>query len=42
MSEAIATRVAEIRAMETQQATSRRRLDGLFHSMLYREFQGEL
>lgn len=37
-----ATRVAEIRAMETQQASSRRRLDDLFHSLLHRAFQGEL
>ncbi|HJT21322.1 MAG TPA: restriction endonuclease subunit S [Nitrospira sp.] len=37
-----AARVAEIRAMETQQATSRRRLDDLFHSLLHRAFRGEL
>lgn len=38
----LAARVAEIRAMETQQAASRRRLDDLFHSMLHRAFQGDL
>ncbi len=37
-----AARVAEIRAMEAQQAASRRRLDDLFHSMLHRAFNGEL
>jgi hypothetical protein len=35
-------RVAEIRAMEAQQAASRRRLEDLFQSMLHRAFQGEL
>jgi hypothetical protein len=34
--------VAEIRAMEAQQATSRRQLDDLFQSMLHRAFNGEL
>ena len=33
---------AEIRALESQQAASRRRLDGLFQSMLHRAFQGGL
>lgn len=37
-----AARVAEIRALETQQAASRRRLDDLFQSMLHRAFRGEL
>jgi len=37
-----AARVAEIRAMEAQQAASRRRLDDLFQSMLHRTFRGEL
>jgi hypothetical protein len=36
-----AARVAEIRAIETQQAVSRR-LDALFASLLHRAFQGEL
>lgn len=35
-----AVRVAEIRAMEAQQAASRRRLDDLFASLLHRAFQG--
>jgi len=37
-----AARVSEIRAMQAEQATSRRRLDDLFHSMLHRAFQGQL
>jgi hypothetical protein len=37
-----AAHVAEIRAMEAEQAASRRRLDDLFHSMLHRAFNGEL
>lgn len=37
-----AARVAEIRAMQAEQATSRRRLDDLFQSMLHRAFQGRL
>ena len=37
-----AQRVAEIRALETAQATSRTRLDALFQSMLHRAFNGEL
>lgn len=37
-----AARVAEIRALESQQAASRRRLDDLFQSMLHRAFRGEL
>lgn len=36
-----AARVAEILAMETQQAASGQRLDELFQSMLHRAFQGE-
>jgi len=34
--------VAKIRALESVQATSRQRLDDLFHSLLQRAFQGEL
>jgi type I restriction enzyme, S subunit len=37
-----ASRVAEIRELEGEQATSRRRLDDLFQSMLHRAFNGEL
>jgi type I restriction enzyme, S subunit len=37
-----AARVSDIRAMQAEQAASRRRLDDLFHSMLHRAFQGEL
>jgi type I restriction enzyme S subunit len=37
-----AARVAEIRAMEAEQAVSRCRLDDLFQSMLHRAFNGEL
>ena len=37
-----AARVAEIRAMEAEQAASRHRLDGLFQSLLHRAFNGEL
>ena len=37
-----AARVAEIRALETAQAASRKRLDDLFHSLLHRAFQGQL
>lgn len=37
-----AQRVAEIRGMEAAQATSRARLDALFHSTLHRAFNGEL
>jgi type I restriction enzyme, S subunit len=37
-----AQRVAEIRALETAQATSRTRLDALFQSMLHCAFNGEL
>jgi type I restriction enzyme S subunit len=37
-----AARVSEIRAMQTEQATSRRRLDALFHSLLHRAFSGDL
>ena len=37
-----AARVSEIRAMQAEQAASRRRLDDLFQSMLHRAFNGEL
>lgn len=37
-----ASRVSDIRAMQADQAASRRRLDDLFQSMLHRAFQGEL
>lgn len=37
-----ASRVSEIRAMQSEQAASRRRLDDLFQSMLHRAFQGDL
>lgn len=37
-----AARVSEIRAMQTDQAASRRRLEHLFQSLLHRAFQGEL
>jgi type I restriction enzyme S subunit len=37
-----ADRVAEVRALEAQQAASRRRLDDLFQSLLHRAFRGEL
>ena len=37
-----AQRVAEIRELESGQAGSRERLDGLFQSMLHRAFNGEL
>lgn len=37
-----AASVSDIRAMQAEQASSRRRLDDLFHSMLHRAFQGEL
>jgi type I restriction enzyme S subunit len=37
-----AARVSEIRAMQAEQAASRRGLDGLFQSLLHRAFQGEL
>jgi hypothetical protein len=37
-----AARVTEVRALETQQAASRRRLDDLFQSLLHRAFRGEL
>jgi type I restriction enzyme S subunit len=36
-----AVRVSEIRAMQAEQATSRRRLDDLFQSLLHRAFEGE-
>jgi len=37
-----AARVSEIRAVQAEQATSRRRLENLFQSMLHRAFKGEL
>lgn len=37
-----ATKVAEIRELEAEQAATRRRLDDLFQSLLHRAFQGEL
>lgn len=37
-----AARPPDIRAMPSEQADSRRRLDDLFHSMLHRAFQREL
>jgi type I restriction enzyme S subunit len=37
-----AARVSEIRAVQAEQATSRRRLDELFQSLLHRAFKGEL
>ena len=37
-----AARVSEIRAMQAEQAASRRRLEHLFQSLLHRAFQGEL
>jgi type I restriction enzyme, S subunit len=37
-----AARVSEIRALETEQTVSNRRLDDLFQSMLHRAFSGEL
>jgi type I restriction enzyme, S subunit len=37
-----AKRMTEIRELEATQATSRRRLDGLFHSVLHSAFNGEL
>ena len=38
----LAARVSEVRALQAEQATSRRRLDELFQSLLHRVFQGEL
>ena len=37
-----AVRMSEIRAMQAEQAASRRRLEKLFQSMLHRAFNGEL
>jgi response regulator RpfG family c-di-GMP phosphodiesterase len=37
-----ASRVFEIRALESSQSSSRKNLDALFQSMLHRAFQGEL
>ncbi len=42
MQKEFAARVSEIRAMQAEQATSRRRLDDLFQSMLHGAFQGDL
>lgn len=39
---AFSTRVAEIRALEAEQANSRKRLDDLFQSLLQRAFSGDL
>jgi hypothetical protein len=38
----LAARVSEIRAVQAEQSASRRRLDDLFQSMLYRAFEEEL
>jgi type I restriction enzyme S subunit len=37
-----AGRVSEIRAIQTEQSASRRRLEDMFQSLLHRAFQGEL
>lgn len=37
-----ASRVSEIRALESSQSSSRKNLDALFQSMVHRAFQGEL
>ena len=42
LQEQFAMRVTEIRVLEAEQASSRRRLDDLFQSLLHREFQGDL
>jgi type I restriction enzyme, S subunit len=42
LQEVFAARVTEIRVMPAEQAASRRRLDDLFRSVLYRAFSGEL
>ena len=42
LQEEYSARVAEIRQLEAAQATSRKRLDELFQSLLHRAFQGEL
>jgi type I restriction enzyme, S subunit len=42
LQEEFAQRVIEIRALESEQDASRRRLDDLFQSMLHRAFNGEL
>jgi type I restriction enzyme, S subunit len=42
MQQAFDARAAEIRALESAQAASRRRLDDLFQSLLHRAFNGEL
>ena len=42
LQEEFASRVSEIRAVQTEQSASRCRLDDLFQSMLHRAFQGEL
>ncbi|MDH4086990.1 MAG: restriction endonuclease subunit S [Nitrospira sp.] len=42
LQEEFAARVSDIRAVQAEQAASRRRLEDLFQSMLHRAFQGEL
>lgn len=42
LQEEFSARVSDIRAMQAEQAVSRRRLDDLFQSMLHRAFQGDL
>jgi type I restriction enzyme S subunit len=42
LQQAFATNVAEVRALEAQQTASRRRLDGLYQSLLHRAFRGEV
>lgn len=42
LQKAFAARVSEIRALQAEQSASRRRLESLFQSMLYRAFNGEL
>jgi type I restriction enzyme S subunit len=42
LQQAFAARVAEVRALETRQAASRRRLDNLYQSLLHRAFRGEI
>ena len=42
LQEEFAAGVSEIRAMQAEQSTTRRRLDDLFQSLLHRAFKGEL
>ena len=42
LQEEFAARASEIRVLQAEQATSRRRLDDLFQSLLHRAFKGEL